>query len=92
MLPFFILLNPFYPKTIAAAIAFPIDIPLDAVVKLSVPEPSVCSIWPLVPSAAGNVKASIVTVPEPSGWIDTPMLVSPPDAVNVGLFPVAALL
>ena len=34
---------------------------------------------------------SSVTVPVPFGCIDTPILVSPPDAVNVGLFPVAAL-
>jgi len=31
-----------------------------------------------------------VTVPEPFGCIDTPILVSPPDAVRDGLYPVAA--
>ena len=92
VLPFFILLNSFYPKTIAAAIAFPIDIPLEGVVKLNTPEPLVCNIWPLLPSAAGNVKASIVIVPVPFGCIDIPILLSSPDAVRVGLFPVAALL
>ena len=45
-----------------------------------------------MPSAAGKVKASMVTVPEPFGWIDTPILVSSPEAVSVGLLPVAALL
>ena len=34
---------------------------------------------------------SSVIVPVPFGCIDTPILVSLPDAVNVGLFPVAAL-
>ena len=60
--------------------------------KLKVPEPLVTNACPLVPSAAGKVKASIVTVPEPFGCIDTPILVSQTDEVNVGLFPVAALL
>ena len=33
---------------------------------------------------------SNVICPEPFGWIDTPILVSSPVAVNAGLFPVAA--
>ena len=41
---------------------------------------------------AGKVKLSNVIFPLPLGKIDTPMLVSPPDAVKVGLLPVDALL
>ena len=40
----FAIIYSFYPNTIAIAIAFPVEIPLEGVVKLSVPDPSVCNI------------------------------------------------
>ena len=52
------------------------EVPPELSVKDKFPEPSVTKIWSAVPSAAGKVKLSMITCPDPFGRIDISILVS----------------
>jgi hypothetical protein len=53
----FAIIISFYPKTIAIAIAFPVEIPASP--KLKLPDPSVNKACPLVPSDCGILNKPI---------------------------------